>query len=156
MTDLYTRLVAHTLFPLHEWLKHHTTVAVRRRMEQSQWWQPAQLRELQVRCLRELLMSANEHVPYYRDLFAQLHFDPTHVESLDVLRTLPLLTKSDIRANTDRLKAKNAQGLARFNTGGSSGQPLIFHYGRRRQASDAAGRIRARRWWGVGVGDREV
>ncbi len=43
-----------------------------------------------------------------------------------------------------------------YNTGGSSGQPLIFYFGRRRQASDAAGRMRARRWWGVEPGDPEV
>jgi len=47
-------------------------------------------------------------------------------------------------------------GASRYNTGGSSGEPLIFYFGRWRQASDAAGRIRARRWWGVDVGDREV
>ena len=49
-------------------------------------------------------------------------------------------------------------GAYKYSTGGSSGQPLIFHfhYGRLRQASDAAGRIRARRWWGVNVGDPEV
>lgn len=156
MADLYTWLVAHTLFPLHEQLKHHTTVAVRRGMEQSQWWQPAQLRELQLRRLRKLLMSANEHVPYYRDLFAQLRFDPTRVESLDVLRTLPFLTKGDIRANTERLKAKNAQGLARFNTGGSSGEPLIFFIGNERVSHDVAAKWRATRWWGVDIGDPEI
>jgi len=47
-------------------------------------------------------------------------------------------------------------GAFRYTTGGSSGRPLIFHYGRSRQASDAAGRIRARRWWGVNVGEPEV
>ena len=45
-------------------------------------------------------------------------------------------------------------GAFPYNTGGSSGEPLLFHYGRRRQASDAAGRMRARLWWGVDVGDR--
>lgn len=156
MADLYTRLVAHTLFPLHERLKHHTTVAVQRGMEQSQWWQPAQLCELQVRRLRELLISANEHVPYYRDLFAQLRFDPARVESLDVLRTLPFLTKGDIRANTERLKAKNAQGLRRFNTGGSSGEPLIFFIGNERVSHDVAAKWRATRWWDVDIGDPEI
>jgi phenylacetate-CoA ligase len=156
MADLYTRMVAHTLFPLHERLKHHTTVAVRRRMEQSQWWQPAQLRELQVWRLRELLMSANEHVPYYRDLFAKLHFDPTRIESLDVLRSLPFLNKGDIRANTERLKARNAQGLMRFNTGGSSGEPLIFFIGIERVSHDVAAKWRATRWWNVDIGDPEI
>jgi len=43
-----------------------------------------------------------------------------------------------------------------YNTGGSSGQPLTFYFGRRRQAADAASRMRARRWWGIDVGSREV
>jgi phenylacetate-CoA ligase len=47
-------------------------------------------------------------------------------------------------------------GAFRYTTGGSSGQPLIFHFGRARQAADAAGRIRARRWWDVNVGEPEV
>ncbi|MBU1978563.1 MAG: phenylacetate--CoA ligase family protein [Gammaproteobacteria bacterium] len=156
MADLYTQLVAHTLFPLHERLKHHTTVAVRREMEQSQWWPPAQLHELQLRRLRELLMSVNAHVPYYRDLFAQLRFDPSRIESLDALHTLPFLTKTDIRANTERLKANNAQGLARFNTGGSSGEPLIFFIGNERVSHDVAAKWRATRWWGVDIGDPEI
>ncbi len=47
------------------------------------------------------------------------------------------------------------------DTGGSSGTPLIFYFGRKRQASDAAGRMRARRWWGVeveveNIGTKEV
>ncbi|MDP1681747.1 MAG: AMP-binding protein [Burkholderiales bacterium] len=156
MADLYTQLVAHTLFPLHERLKHHTTVAVRRGMERSQWWPPARLRELQVRRLRELLMSVNEHVPYYRDLFTQLRFDPSRVKSLDALHTLPFLAKADIRANTERIKANNAQGLARFNTGGSSGEPLIFFIGNERVSHDVAAKWRATRWWGVDIGDPEI
>jgi len=47
-------------------------------------------------------------------------------------------------------------GGYRYTTGGSSGEPLIFHFGRWRQASDAAGRMRSRSWWGVDFGDREV
>jgi phenylacetate-CoA ligase len=47
-------------------------------------------------------------------------------------------------------------GAFRYNTGGSSGAPLIFHFGRWRQASDAAGRMRARHWWGVEPGDPEA
>lgn len=156
MADLYTRLVAHVLFPLQERLKHHTTVAVRRAMENSQWWQPADLRKLQVRRLRELLVNANEQVPYYRDLFERLRFNPANVESLDVLGALPFLTKSDVRANAERLKAKTAQGLARFNTGGSSGEPLIFFIGRERVSHDVAAKWRATRWWGVDIGDPEI
>ena len=67
------------------------------------------------------------------------------------------MTKQDARTHGERIRWAGVPGGAfRYNTGGSSGEPLIFHFGRWRQASDAAGRIRARRWWGVDVGDREV
>ena len=67
------------------------------------------------------------------------------------------MTKQDARENVDRIVWPRVPGGAfPYNTGGSSGEPLLFYYGRRRQASDAAGRMRARRWWGVDVGDREV
>lgn len=156
MVDLYTRFVALSLFPLHEWLKHHTSVAIRRDMEQSQWCKPAQLQELQVRRLREFLIKVNGHVPYYHELFEQLHFEPSLVNNLDALHSLPFLTKAVIRANTERLKANNTQGLTRFNTGGSSGEPLIFFLGNERVSHDVAAKWRATRWWGVDIGDPEI
>ena len=57
-TPLYTRLVAGLLFPLHERLKRHDSVAVRRGLEQSQYWPIERLRELQLRRLRRLLAEA--------------------------------------------------------------------------------------------------
>lgn len=47
-------------------------------------------------------------------------------------------------------------GAYQYTTGGSSGTPLNFYFGKWRQASDAAGRIRARRWWGIDIGDKEI
>ena len=69
---------------------------------------------------------------------------------------LPLLGKAEIRANADALKADNAVGLARFNTGGSSGEPLIFFIGNQRVSHDVAAKWRATRWWDVDIGDPEI
>jgi phenylacetate-CoA ligase len=54
------------------------------------------------------------------------------------------------------MKADDAVGLARFNTGGSSGEPLIFYIGNRRVSHDVAAKWRATRWWGVDIGDPEA
>jgi phenylacetate-CoA ligase len=156
-TSLYTALVSRVLFPMHELLKRHTTVGVRRRLEDSQWWTPPQLEALQLRRLRALLDRAGRQVPYYRELFATLGFDPARdLASLADLRRLPRLDKTTIRANGDRMKAADAVGLARFNTGGSSGEPLIFYIGRERVSHDVAAKWRATRWWNVDIGDPEV
>ena len=154
--SLYTGLVSKVLFPLHERLKHHDTVSVRAAMEDSQWWSPERIRAYQVERLRALLTHAKAKVPYYRDLFASAGFEPGSLDSLEALQSVPFLTKADIRANLDRLKAEGAEGLARFNTGGSSGEPLIFFIGRERVSHDVAAKWRATRWWGVDIGDPEA
>lgn len=156
MTGLYTRLTSGLIFPLHERLKRHDSVAVRQAMEQSQWWPAERLQALQVERLRALLTDIGQHVPYYRELFARIGFEPARVSSLDALQALPFLTKAVIRANTDALKHAQAQGLARFNTGGSSGEPLIFFIGRERVSHDVAAKWRATRWWDVDIGDPEI
>jgi phenylacetate-CoA ligase len=46
--------------------------------------------------------------------------------------------------------------LARSNTGGSSGEPLVFFLGKERVSHDVAAKWRATRWWGVDIGDREI
>ncbi len=153
---LYTSIVSSLVFPLHERLKKHDTVAVRRRMEQTQWQPATQVAALQVQRLRELLVDVGKNVPYFRELFSQTGFDPQAVQGVNDLQRLPFLTKSLIRANTEKLKHEHARGLARFNTGGSSGEPLVFFIGNKRVSHDVAAKWRATRWWGVDIGDPEI
>jgi phenylacetate-CoA ligase len=155
-TTAYTRAVSRAIFPLQERLKKHDTVRVRESLEVSQWWAPERLAELQATRLRALLQHAQQHVPYYRQLFAGLGFDAASVKGVADLQRLPFLTKDLIRTHSDALKAEQAQGLARFNTGGSSGAPLIFFVGRERVTHDVAAKWRATRWWNVDIGDPEI
>ena len=156
MSGLYTRLVSNVIFPLQERLKHHDTVQVRRLMEASQWWPAERIAVLQADRLRAFLTDIGTHVPYYRKLFASTGFDPSAVKSTADLQALPFLTKAVIKENTDALRADDAKGLARFNTGGSSGVPLIFFIGTERVTHDVAAKWRATRWWDVDIGDPEV
>ena len=153
---LYTSVVANILFPIQEKLKKHDTVAIRKSMDESQWWSTSKLEELRIERLRNLLQKAGQHVPYYRDCFASLGFDPQTIRSIADLQKLPFLTKAIIRAEGDQMKSDIAQGLARFNTGGSSGEPLIFFIGNERVSHDVAAKWRATRWWDVDIGDTEI
>ncbi|HKY02157.1 MAG TPA: phenylacetate--CoA ligase family protein [Burkholderiales bacterium] len=153
---LYTKFIAGCVFPIQERVKHHTTVSARKALEASQWLKSVALEEMQLRRLRGLLAHAEMHVPYYRERFGQLDFKSEDVRALSDLQKLPFLTKALIRANTDALKSENAQGLARFNTGGSSGEPLTFYIGSERVSHDVAAKWRATRWWDVDIGDPEI
>jgi phenylacetate-CoA ligase len=154
--SFYTSFCSKVIFPLHEALKKHTTVEVRRAMERSQWLKPEEIRQLQLQNLRAFLKDVQVHVPYYRQLFTELGFEPATIDSVKKLAELPLLSKPEIRQHLDELKADDALSLARFNTGGSSGEPLIFYIGSRRVSHDVAAKWRATRWWGVDIGDPEA
>jgi phenylacetate-CoA ligase len=150
----WTRVVSRLVFPLHERLKSHDSVARLHALEESQWWPHAQLAAYRLERLRGLLDHAGRHVPYYRDMFGKIGFDPAQIKTLADLQRLPLLTKSLIRAND--LKSETAGPLKRYNTGGSSGEPLIFYMGLDRISHDVAAKWRATRWWRVDIGDPEI
>jgi phenylacetate-CoA ligase len=148
------------VYPLHERLLKRPTFAYLKSIEQSQWLSRSDIERLQLEKLAELLRTAARHSPWHAERFLAAGINVAEKGApvtLDDLRRLPLMTKQEARANMGRIYWPGvAGGASRYNTGGSSGEPLIFYFGRQRQASDAAGRIRARRWWGVDVGDREV
>lgn len=152
----YTRLVSRILFPLHEALKKHQSVRIRQRLEQSQWLSTDQLLQLQNQRLQQFMQHIARHVPYYRRLFADQGWAADHIKSVQDLTLLPFLTKAVIRAEFDQLKADDAAPLQRFNTGGSSGQPLTFLLGKARVSHDVAAKWRATRWWNVDIGDKEI
>ena len=139
-------LVSKILFPMHERLKHHTTIEQHRELERIQWLAPDEIREIQRLKLGRFLEAVRSTVPHFREI-------PT---SPDEFSSIPFTTKAIIRANTDAFKAAGAQRLTRFNTGGSSGEPLIFYLGKQRISADVAAKLRATRWWGVDIGDREA
>jgi phenylacetate-CoA ligase len=154
--SVYTRLSSAVLFPVHERLKGHDSVALRRELEQSQWWAPERLQEIQLERLRGFLSRVGQHVPYYRDLFGRSGFDSADVRSIADLHALPFVDKAAIRANVEALKSERAGKLGKYNTGGSSGEPLVFFMGRGRISHDVAAKWRATRWWGVDIGDPEI
>ena len=154
--SLYTKFCSGVLFPLHERLKQHDSVARRRQLEQSQWWPIERLENYRLERLRAFLKQVAERVPYYRAQFAEAGFDPSSITSVSDLARLPLLGKAEIRANVEALKADGHGPLTRYNTGGSSGEPLVFFMGKGRKSHDVAAKWRATRWWDVDIGDREM
>ena len=150
-------LARHLIYPLHERLMKRPTFPYLAELEHSQWLSRVDMQQLQEKKLGRLLKLAHAHCRWHRGRMIAAGIDPDAAGSLEDLRRLPLMDKQDAIAYGDQLVWHGVPGGAfKYNTGGSSGEPLIFYYGRRRQASDAAGRMRARRWWGVEPGDREV
>ena len=153
MTPLLSRQL---IYPLQETLLNRPTFPYLQSLEKTQWLSRAELETLQLQKLQALLISAKQHSPWHAERIVSSGMNLNEI-SFDELRKLPTMNKVDAQQQGQAMVWKEVPGGSfPYTTGGSSGAPLIFSYGRSRQASDAAGRIRARRWWQVNVGDREV
>lgn len=152
-------IVKKIAFPLHEKLLKRPTISYASDLENSQWFSRDKVELLQRQKLKQLLNLAINHCPWHKQriLAADLDLSDNHLLTLEDLTKIPTMTKQDAQIHGDNMAWLEAPGGAyHYTTGGSSGTPLSFYYGKWRQASDAAGRIRARRWWGIDIGDKEV
>jgi phenylacetate-CoA ligase len=148
------------VYPLQECALRRPTFACFAELERTQWLPRDRLEEIQLSKLNRLLQLALRHSPWHARRFEGAGLSGRiargEVDFAD-LRKLPPMTKSDAREHRDEIAWPGVPGgTFRYTTGGSTGAPLIFYFGRARQASDAANRLRARRWWGVEPGDPEV
>ena len=154
---LNSPILARTVYAAQERLVGRPTFDYARRIEESQWLSREGVEALQMSKLGALLKIAVDHCPWHAARIRAASIDPNVPLTMDDLRKISPMTKADARNHIEGLCWKGVPGGAfSYNTGGSSGQPLVFCFGRWRQASDAAGRMRARRWWGVEVGEPEV
>lgn len=148
--------ISRGLFQLHERVLGRPTFDYLQGLERTQSLSRNDIKALQLKRLRQLLRTALDHSPWHSERIKDTGINPA-LFTWESFRQLPCMTKDDARVHGDKMVWREAPGgVFRYNTGGSSGEPLIFYFGRKRQAVDAACRMRARRWWGINPGDREV
>ena len=77
-----------------------------RELEVTQWWTAEQLRQWQFSQLSKLVAHASEHVPFYAEILTSLRKGAD--ESIDeaAWRSLPLLTKQQVRTEGARLRSQ--------------------------------------------------
>jgi phenylacetate-CoA ligase len=152
--------LARNVYRAQEAAMHRPTLPVLAELERTQWLSRDDMSDYQTSRLNTLLQNALEHSPWHAARLVRADLADTVRAGaflLSDLSRLPTMNKRDARDNVEQLVWRGVPGgVFRYTTGGSSGEPLIFYFGRARQAADAAGRLRARRWWGVNPGDREV
>jgi phenylacetate-CoA ligase len=133
LAEWFSRAIGFPLI-IHVWwrrpaVRRQFRALLREKLE-SQYWPPEQIAAGQLALVKALLAHAGAHVPYYRDLFCRLGFDPRGVSSLADLAALPPLTRQTIQAEGRRLVAENLPDseIGTAFTGGSTGLPLKFWY----------------------------
>lgn len=95
-------------------------------LSESQWFSKQELEKYQFERTQAFLIHAEKHSKYYHDLFERNGFKPEKMQSLSDLQLLPVLNKSVVRSNMDKIIPDN---LSDFNphwshTSGTTGQGL--------------------------------
>lgn len=81
--------------------------------------------------LADIVAFAGQSVPYYRDTFLSIGFDPEKLrKDIAYLQDLPWLTKDIIREQGERLLSRPLSELRHHacKTGGSTGQSCVIYY----------------------------
>ncbi len=154
----YAELMGRVLFPLWEGtLRRRPTVSLLRRLQQTERLPLEELEALQVGALRALLRHSFDHVPFYRARMLAAGLGPDDVRSLDDLRRLPILERSEAReAGESRAATAPPLPAIRKSTSGSSGQPLAFAYDLGSEHWRQATKLRGYGWAGYRVGVRSL
>ena len=122
----------------------------------SERWSPEALERDQVTRLRKLLTHADRTVPYYREVFQSLGFDPSKFQSLAQLTTLPPMSRESVKAQLMRFRSQGMSdgAMRRDATGGSTGSPMEFFHEERYRSLTTAASLRTRTWAGWQPGCR--
>ncbi len=91
-------------------------------------WSASKAAQYQDQQVQRLIQHAYDSVPYYQDLMKGLKLAPADIRSREDLSKLPILSKEDVRANTERLVSNKAsrRKLIRRHTSGTTGKSLHF------------------------------
>lgn len=148
------RLVAGVFEPLWDLYEGSRRLRTLRQLERSQWWDRERLEALRSQRLRELVTDAAATSPFYAKRFAEAGIDPQRVQSIEDLRSLPLLTKADVRSELARILSTEyrQENLVGAKTGGSTGEALRVFCDRAGVEIRAAAALRADIWSGWRLG----
>ena len=116
-------------------------------------WTEAQWREYQEQKLRDLLIHAFSHVPFYKEKYSQAGFQLSDFQNfkLEDLHRLPFLEKQELREfGETSLLANNKEKGNFYSSSGSTGTPTKIYYSPSfHQIWSAAFEVRIREWAGV-------
>jgi len=157
------RLLFETYFatmPLHAWkirgrnVRNHYL-----QLKKTETYSRDELDHLQLSKLIKHLEYVSETSLFYRERFRQVNFDPTQLTSLNDLKKIPLLEKSEVREHLDTslknsvLREKNKLPIV---TSGSTGQPFKIYADREQLEVRFASTLRAMEWTGWRFGDKQA
>ena len=142
-----SRWIFHPLWDLKD---GNQRLRVLRTLQRTQWLPLEELLQMQRARLEQIVRYAGAHSPYYRQLFRERNFNPQDFDPA-AFRSLPLVTKSIIRASTDGMLSQEfrREELGHHKTGGSTGVALTTFFDRDWLEIRTADALRSDQWAGA-------
>lgn len=116
--------------PYYVWFNRSPKLNHWKKLEKSQYFSENKLREIQSMLLNAMLSFVWTNNEYYRTTYQECGISLIkNPDERDIIR-LPVLTKTEIRANTSRLISQgyNINQLQKAKTGGSTGKALELYF----------------------------
>ncbi len=148
-----------SLYPFHHWMISYNTERYLLDLRKSQWLTLDEMKQFQQERLRQLIVHAYYHVPFYRKMFDAKGLRPEDIRTLRDLEKLPIIDKAVVRENMHLGMMSNSHDkrkILRVTTSGSTGEPFTIYAEKKQLEMRAAATLRAMEWTGWRFGDPQV
>jgi len=158
MFDPYQAINKHFIYPLYYWKNGDKRLSRLKELEESQYFSKQKLESLQLSRLKKIIDYAYKHTSYYHELMRSVDLKPSDIGQLKDIEKLPILTKSLIQSNIDKMISTQyrKEDLVKDSSGGSTGEPTIYYKDIDRHNLRRADQIRHDRWSGWDIGKRKA
>lgn len=155
--SLYFKLYT-ALFPLHHWFISYNAPGYYQDLKKSQWLPKEKIKEYQEQKLRQLIVHAYHHIPFYRELFEKNNLRPEDIQAIEDLPKLPTIDKKTVRENFYFFLSNNhdKRNIQKMRTSGSTGEPFMVFGDKRQLELRWAATQRSLEWTGWWFGNRQV
>ncbi len=125
----------------------------------TQWFSQNEMKHFQIEKLKKLLLHCYHHVEYYRSVIDTLKINIQAIDSLDILKEFPILTKEIIQQNSLAFTPSNnksIKGIKTSQTGGTTGNILFKRSDSNSRSAVWASFKRFEDWMGINSSDRTL
>jgi phenylacetate-CoA ligase len=115
------------------------------------------IRQIQLNKLRNIIKTAYDDIPFYRNLYKKYGIHPNHIDLPKDINFLPIITKPIVHRNYSQLVNNNIKKrVSKELTSGSSGDPITVLKHREKSGYGRAVMFRCYMQYGIDIGHKQA
>lgn len=123
-------------------------------LRRTEIWDEDSRNKYQIQKLKKLFIECNENISWYKNIFKDMQCNPMHDNVIDIYNNLPILDKATVRENIDKFVNDKIKNVIKFQTSGTSGEPLTVQTHAQQWVNEQGVIWRSWRRAGFNLGDR--